>query len=370
MDQFRKFFSQLFFIFVIICAMPSTSDGRDVYGVLSCCSVLDDRSGMSKAAHAEKLIKCVNSSSSFTTQIQENSIAYAIFASPEIYSYAAHTALVNGAFFEYHGYASRLLSAETGDDFIPKIVWNKVNAIVRALQRNTEESSGSGWASNTKAIISIDTDLIILDWSLDVELILDNHPEADLILSADALDIGNTGFLIVRNTPWAIAFFQEWWDSRFMKYTFCDQHVLNKLYAGLRRKGQEKKIAILEQNSINSRWPAIENMNREDRVLHLMGETTPYRAAVARHASEVVHKAYRVFREHESGDITDIHRFYDNYIPHRLDFDRERLVHLAREAIAEERLEQYRRAASPHREADIQRLHAANANACDDKGLI
>ena len=217
--------------------------GGPLRGVLSCCSVLDDRSGMSKAAHAEKLIKCVNSSSSFTTQIQENSIAYAIFASPEIYSYAAHTALVNGAFFEYHGYASRLLSAETGDDFYPKDRrWNKIRSVVKALDPL------EGWARGVDVMIFIDTDLLILDWQgLQVQSLLDEHPRAHILMSRDALDVANTGFMIIRNTPWALEFFQAWWDGRDMPFTFCDQHVLNKLVANLNKKKRAKN----KNNDIN-----------------------------------------------------------------------------------------------------------------------
>lgn len=368
MVSFRNLLGLLASIYAVD-ATALTGEKSQSYGALSCCSILDEKSNMSRAANVDKMINCVNSSSSFTQEIGDNSIVYAMFASPEVYSYAAHATLVNGAFFEYHGYASRLLSAETGDDFYPKDRrWNKVKAVVRALQGDIEGSNGDGWASNTKAIVSIDTDLFILDWGLDVEQILDTYPEADLILSADALDIGNTGFLIVRNTPWAISFFQEWWDSRFMKHTFCDQHVLNKLYAALRRKEEEHKLAILENSAVNSRWPAIETMDSEDRVLHLMGETTPYRAAVARHASETTCKAYSVSKEHAASEAIDLHRFYDLYVPRQLDFSRDRLVQLAKGALAEERMEQYRRAASPlAKEVDVQRLHAANTNACDDK---
>lgn len=343
-------------------------EGTD-HSVLSCCSVLKEKEKLSRAATVDKMIQCVNSSSAYTQKIVPDSVVYTMFASPEVYPYASHATLANGAFFEYNGYPARLLSAESGDDFYPKDRrWNKVKAAVRALKGD------GGWASDTKALVSIDTDLIILDWDLSVEEILDNHPEADLILSADALDIGNTGFLIIRNTAWAVTFFEEWWDSRFMKHTFCDQHVLNKLYATLRKKGEAHKVAVLSNTAVNSQWPAIETMDKHDRVLHLMGETVPYRAAVASHASSITCAAYGQYQgdlgpTSSLGEVAiDLQLFYRSYLPPQLDFSQARLVQLARGALAAEREEQHRRAASPlAKEVDIQRLHAANTNACDDK---
>ena len=131
----------------------------------------NDNLARSQAVAAE-LINCVNSSTSLTKLIAENSIVYAMFASPEVYTYAAHTALANGAFFEHSNYAARLLSHETGDDFYPKDRrWNKIRAVVRAFS----DTDGGGWAKNTRALVFIDTDLLILDWTLDVALILDER---------------------------------------------------------------------------------------------------------------------------------------------------------------------------------------------------
>jgi hypothetical protein len=342
----------------------------------------------------DALISCVNSSSTFTRPIVDDSIVYAMFASPEVYSYASHTMLVNGAFFEYNGYAARLLSKETGDDWHPKDRrWNKVRAIVRAFQQQGQGSEGvtgqqphnSAWAHNTRALVFIDTDLLLLDWSLDVTTLLDKHAQADLILSADALDVGNTGFLIVRNTEWAVSFFNEWWESRLMKHTFCDQHVLNKLYSALTKKNMAHKVQVLPNNAVNSRWPAIETMADDDRVLHLMGETTPFRAAIAAHASTVVCAGFESYQRQRDTRIggtgvkdgksermtmgqEEVQRFYQDYVPHQLGFSREKLVQLSRDAILAEMKERYRRAASPlAKEDDFHRLHAANTNACDDK---
>ena len=342
---------------------------------ISCCNILysaeNPENGQYFAksqALAEDLIRCVNSSSSLVKDIIDDAIVYTMFASPEVFTYASHTTLANGAFFEHSGHAARLLSHETGDDFYPKDRrWNKIRAIVRAF-------SNDGWAQKTQALVSIDTDLLILDWSLDAGQILDAHPEADLIMSADALDVGNTGFLIVRNTKWALSFFQEWWDSRHMKHTFCDQHVLNKLITGLRTKELSHKVHVLPNNAVNSRWPALETMDETDRVLHLMGETTPFRAAVARHASHsLCEAAQRYSAEENKGRqgmyvIDDLELLFKKYLPFQYGFSQKTLVLLARQALSKEREERYAGAASAFAsEKDFESLHAANSNSCDDK---
>ena len=102
-----------------------------------------------------------------------------------------------------------------------------------------------------------------------------NH---DLIMSADALDVGNTGFLIIRNTDWTRRFFATWWLQRGSKFTFCDQHVLNKLYH--EKIEWRQRIKILPSHELNSIWPAMENLRSDHRILHLMGELNVYRDAV------------------------------------------------------------------------------------------
>lgn len=120
----------------------------------------------------------------------------------------------------------------------------------------------------------------------------------------------------MKNTIWAREFFQQWWDGRGEDGIFCDQHMLNRLYAGLLAEAEgevpnlssspgalytrtndgnkadnnrmKNQIVILEPTAMNSKWPAIETMSATDRVLHLMGETASYRTTVAQFASKAV----------------------------------------------------------------------------------
>ena len=310
------------------------------------------------------LLGCVNSSISMTQTLNSSVITFAMFASPGVYQFAAHTALVNALYLERQGYAGRILGVETGDDFYPQDRrWNKIKSILKAFEPEV------GWASQQEALVYVDTDLVVLNWSLDPAAALSRFPVADLILSADALDVGNTGFLIIRNTAWSRSFFQRWWDSRHMPGTFCDQHVLNKLYSSLKTEGQEHKVAILANNAVNSRWPAIETLDSTDRVLHLMGEMAPYRTAVARFASRAVCRARnQVLKNYEFKTKYAPVFYIEKLLPHQLGFTRAELVSLARAALERERDRLFVAcSADSTSEADFDRLHEAITNTCDDK---
>ena len=346
---------------------PHNADIHSINGYSSseCCAIfMDGDDTFQKKSNYDVLhvLKCVNNSLSMTQKLKPSVLTFAIFASSEIYQYAAHTALANALYLERRGYAGRLLSVDTGDDFYPKDRrWNKIQSVVKAL------TPANGWASLQDSLIFIDTDLVVLNWSLNPAEALSRFPLADLILSADALDVGNTGFLIIRNTVWSRMFFQEWWDSRHMPGTFCDQHVFNKLYAALKANGQSHKVAILANNAVNSRWPALETFSSNDRVLHLMGETTPYRTAVARFASQGICQARnKAMQNNVRGEITaDV---LEPHILPQLGFSQNRLVSLARMSLEEVRDRLFTKcAATTAVEEDFDRLHEAITNTCDDK---
>ena len=342
---------------------------RESYSSSDCCSLISSDAAL--RTDTLNLIACVNGSSSMVQPLQRTILTFVMFASSEIYQYASHAVLVNALYFERQGYSARLLGVETGDDFYPTDRrWNKIPSIMKALDPK------GGWAAEQEAIVFVDTDLVVLDWSLDPSEALQRHPDADLLLSADALDVGNTGFLIIRNTAWAREFFQKWWDARYLMGTFCDQHVLNKLYSTLKKEGHGQKIAILAANAVNSRWPAMETLDSSDRVLHLMGEVNPYRTAVARYASQTVCKARdQALLTLNPDTLENVECFnsvtaYDleKELPVQLGFTQDLLVSLARAAFAEERELLFSLCASGLAgEADFDRLHEVITNSCDDK---
>ena len=227
----------------------------------------------------EQLLHCVNNAVLSVQQAatENQNIMFATFISENIYSYAGSSLLFNARYLESKNYPMRILSAETGDDYYPQDRrWNKIKAVSNALLK---------WAKTVSYLVFIDADLLILDPEFDAESVIAAHPTANLIVAADVLDTANTGFMIVRNCPWSIDFFDRWWASRDLAGTFCDQHVLNKL---LKNTTDRNYVGITHPKAINSQWPVIDNFNEQDPILHLMGETNEIRVAVSRYVAESV----------------------------------------------------------------------------------
>ena len=307
---------------------------------LTCCQYLEN---------SANLLGCVNNSINLRKGNEYNQIAFAVFISKEITEYSAHSSLVMALYTDYKGYNYRLLSPETGDDFDPKDRrWNKVKSIIKAFHPT------KGWARNYEALVFIDADLVVLDFSLDIKEYLDNYPNSNLIASADALDIANTGFLIVRNTVWTREFFAEWWLKKDSQFTFCDQHVFNVLYNIPKFKNH---IQILKQDELNSIWPALETFNKSQKVLHLMGELMPFRIATFNHSS---HSICSTMMSNNHSLI------FDN----QLGFTREKLLSLAKYSINNERSKWIQESSQQQEifnEKSFELMHEATANLCDDR---
>jgi hypothetical protein len=299
--------------------------------------------------------------------VLKNDIVHVILLSPQIYSYAANNAVVNSVYFQKLDAVVRILSDNTGDDFNPQDRrWNKIKSIPNAL---------TGWAVNCSYIVFMDADLIILSDTFDVQSIINNNSQADLIMSADTLDSANTGFMIVRNTPWSIDFFSRWWDMRHTANTFCDQHVLNRLVAELKdtqyctrntsvcMSDFSRHISILDHKALNSQWPAIEHFAPTDQVLHLMGETRATRDAVMAYAANVVRAAVGRHAAEVAlmGDIGPI------VFPKQFGLTRSILRDLASTALIDElhsQLAACRQSSAV--DSDFEALHAGVSHLCAD----
>lgn len=107
----------------------------------------------------------------------------------------------------------------------------------------------------------------------------------------------NTGFLILRNTPWMRSFLHDWWYSAVDKTIVCDQDAFDQLYARYSNREEKeqqheaqplhadsirRKVKVLPMDALNSHPPATLHQQDSNRVLHLMGETTSLRTAVFR----------------------------------------------------------------------------------------
>ena len=280
-------------ILLMICFIGYSSSVKS--SALNCCGYLKqesmevDRKNEIPPEFHVALISCVNSTTRYpdllpSRAFSNSKIAIAMFASSHVYSFASFSSLLMSLYAYNKSYDFRLLNADTGDNHSNHDMrWNKVKSTSLALHPK------HGWARDFDALVYADADLAVLEFSLDLHIYLSKYSTHDLIMSADTMDVGNTGFFIVRNTDWARKFLALWWFSRDSKFTFCDQHVLNKMYHG--KKEWRQRIKILPSEELNSIWPAVENFQPNHRVLHLMGELKVYRDIVFENLSRTVCRA-------------------------------------------------------------------------------
>lgn len=177
-----------------------------------------------------------------------NNIIFVTFISKEIHSYSLPNILNQILYLQSKNITMRILSEDTGDDYHPvDRRWNKIKAIYNGF--NT-------WAMNYNYIIYIDTDLIFINWDLNVLDIIHRYVLADIIISMDMIDLANTGIMIIKNTLWSKMFYNQWWIKRTLKNTYCDQHVLNRLIHNINLEDKHK-VSIIPFKIMNSKWPAI-----------------------------------------------------------------------------------------------------------------
>ena len=132
----------------------------------------------------------------------------------------------------------------------------------------------------------------MLDFSLSIEQLLRDYPNADFIASAEIkLGLINTGVMILRNTQWTRSLLAKWWTvAEHQRTAVCDQDAFDMVYQELLReqalekgeKGTVDKIVILSTDALNSHPPAWMHQTPSNAVLHLMGESSLFRAAVFR----------------------------------------------------------------------------------------
>ena len=221
-------------------------------GYSSCCT---------KWSTINALLNCISTTSN-------SDIVIATVVSNDILLYASNAIIHNSFYLNRRGYKYEVIT----NDFNPSDKrWNKIKAATTLL-----DSTSSSY------IVLTDADLFFLDFDFRIENIIEKYPEAMMILSEDSMDVGNTGFMILRNHAWTKAFFELWWETRDLPGTHCDQHVLNYLFSRMDLEDY-LRIAVIPAKQLNSIWPAIENFEESDPILHLMGETNSVRSKVAEH---------------------------------------------------------------------------------------
>lgn len=179
-------------------------------------------------------------------------ITLAIGYTVHVESYAAVAAYINTVYATYRGYNVKLLTSLQYDYFPTDRRWNKIASILDGLHTTSTSSSSlasstkrhSGWSKESDILVAMDADLIITEFDqMDIKKVADLYKKAHVIMSADAYDTANSGFIIVRNTKYAFEFISTWYASRF---SFdCDQHAFNSLYGKLKDSNRHQRIKIL-----------------------------------------------------------------------------------------------------------------------------
>jgi hypothetical protein len=225
------------FVFVNLCSkifiLASLSSSEDVLqetSSLSSFSLLkfDESNSSSEMERLEILEKAIVASSPKESGFgaHENqttpSVVILCFASQDIMGYAFPALVTNYLYAFAHQYTFKFLHERNGGDYFPEDRrWNKIGAVIDAIE-------SQGWGrQNYSVIVTHDADLIFTDFSFDVESILAQYPKAHVLISADAFDIANSGFIIIRNTKWSYQFFLTWYSARYAHE--CDQHALNDI---------------------------------------------------------------------------------------------------------------------------------------------
>jgi hypothetical protein len=232
------------------------------------------------------------------------------YSTANIFDYGSYSLAVNTAFAQHHGMQMRLLTPQDGANFEPHDPrWNKVQILLQALDQPTMEG--------TEAIeyaVWIDTDLIFLDFGLQLEGLLAEHSTFDMIFSADpvmANGVVNSGCVVARNTPWTRNFLRRWW-SRFDRTQGMDQHAFSRLWEEEQNDGVSEHIKILSTYAINSHIPSWKYQQPHHPVLHLAGESNVLR-------TEVFREGWQALCQHNSRN---------ERLPTQLGLSRERLQSL------------------------------------------
>lgn len=226
----------------------------------------------------------------------------------DILDYALYAFAINSAFAYHRNYDIHSTSSLGGFEYEKRDQrWNKVkivhSIIAELVDRNVTD----------KYIVWMDSDLIVLNFDLDILELTVAHPQADIIASQDVEPLNgiiNTGCMIIRSTNWALQFLDEWWNSTD-RVDGMDQHVFDLVYKRRLAHSRESntdhisavdirtKIAILLPHVLNSQIPARVHQQVDHKVLHLAGESSIVRTHIFQSAfAELCRATQRVPTSH------------------------------------------------------------------------
>jgi hypothetical protein len=251
---------------------PSPVYATDVF---NCCDKRDN---------PMQLYKCIND----VNTRKYSRVAVTTYVTENILEYASYSLFINALHTSHNNYTFRILTNKNSPNYeVNDPRWNKVKIINVAMEENI------GWASDSEYVVWLDADLAILDIGMDFAAIGDKYPNHDVFLSKDINNgggIANTGFVMVRNTKWAMKFLDEWFNYG-NRARMSDQIALLLLYESY-DKIEQNKIKILNVDAINSNFPAWRNQKDYNQVLHLAGESNLYRDMVFQYATTQICDIY------------------------------------------------------------------------------
>lgn len=223
-----------------------------------------------------------------------NPVTLVSYDNTDTIDYAVYAFAINSMFAFHRNYTIFATSSAGGFEYENRDQrWNKVKIIHTMLEDLVNRNISD------KLIIWMDSDLIVLNFELDFLALSRSNLLADVIVSRDVEPLNgmiNTGCMIVRSTPWALAFFDEWWNSTD-RVNGMDQHVfdlvyrrrLNDIHCNKTNDSQSisdsaqcvaTKIAILAPHALNSQIPARKHQEENHKVLHLAGESSIVRTHI------------------------------------------------------------------------------------------
>ena len=233
------------------------------------------------------------------------------YVTDSITKYSSYATAINAVYAEQNRYNFHILGRQAqmksaGYDVKPDPYagaldarWNKVHILLQALEQQQDGMDQNyGTVDNdeltpaSQYVAWVDADLVILDMGMRIELIGQEYPDADIIMSRDLVHaefVSNSGFIIARCTDWSIAFFKKWWNT-YDRTKCCDQNAFTWLYDKFNQENLGH-VKLLKTDAINSNFPAWRNQKLYNQVLHLAGASSLYRIPLFRTGFEEVCRA-------------------------------------------------------------------------------
>ena len=158
--------------------------------------------------------------------------------------------------------------------------WNKVKILSEGMRT---------WGKGMDYLLWVDADLVFLDMSFDIiqDIVYDTslHRGGEMFMSAESAGSStmiNSGSILIKNSDFTAKFLDDWWGSEDDRKFYSDQEQFDIVYHRMVAKSDPNthKIVILPPDAMNSDPPAMTNQKNSNKVLHLMGEHTAFRAKV------------------------------------------------------------------------------------------